>query len=167
MTVKKNIYSIFHYTSALIIKRKRKNMFMKKALLVLCLLLAGGYTMNAQATFAPVGAEWWYGGNNLHGSFVNIPKTWFQHVQSVGDTVVAGTACRKLTITGTTKNATDPETVSSLFVYDNTDTVFVFSDHAGKFIPLNILMYTRVILYACPAYSITMATVPFVMWSIR
>lgn len=111
---------------------------MKHTLLVLCLLLLAGPGASAQNSFAPVGAEWWYGGNNRHGSFIPLEQSWLQHVQAVGDTALTGIPCRKLTITGTLPFVPTAAFKNPLYVYDNTDTVFVFSERAGKFIPLYI-----------------------------
>ncbi len=67
---------------------------------------------------------------------------WQTHVLSAGDTVIGGTPCRKLVNTRSRREGPRLDTVlvttNTAFVYDNTDTVFVYSGNAGKFIPLYI-----------------------------
>lgn len=105
----------------------------------------------AQQTFAPVGAEWWYSGRYYdyidpsgYDEHNPLPANynWVTHVQSAGDTVIAGIACQHLVCTHKIRMATNPDSIrtgnGSVFVYDNTDTVFVYSDNAGRFIPLYI-----------------------------
>ncbi|WP_118976270.1 T9SS type A sorting domain-containing protein [Taibaiella koreensis] len=116
---------------------------MKKLLLFILLCIP---IMNyAQTTFAPVGAEWWYGGNygdyaDPQSPFVN--STWVDHVKSVGDTVVNGIPCRQLVTTVRSRSADNPDvvhtSVKTTFVYDNTDTAFVYANTSGKFIPLYV-----------------------------
>lgn len=116
---------------------------MKKVLLLILLFIP---VLNyAQNTFAPVGAQWWYGGN--YGDYVDqqfpfTNSTWVDHVTSTGDTVIDGTPCRKLVTDIRTRSATNPDIIhtssKTTFVYDNTDTTFVYSGNPGKFIPLYI-----------------------------
>lgn len=114
---------------------------MKKVLLLILFCIP---VMNyAQSTFAPVGAEWWYGGDNIDYidfQLMDVRSTWMSHVQSVGDTVIAGMPCRQLLTTTRSRYANLPDTIfsqsGSTFVYDNTDTVFVYS--SGSFIPLYV-----------------------------
>lgn len=123
---------------------------MMRILFVICLCLP--FLSYAQQTFAPVGAEWWYSGNyydyiaeQSYDRFNPAPPnyTWVTHVQSVGDTVIAGISCRHLVCSDKVRMATNPDSIRSggnrsVFVYDNTDTVFVYSGNAGRFIPLYI-----------------------------
>ncbi len=121
---------------------------MKRKLLYLLLfvsLMAG--KSQAQNTFAPVGAEWWYSGDNYN--FTDYPGgvspniTWIDHVVSVADTTIQGISCRKLLATRTQKSSISPNNssvslTSSMYVYDNTDTVFLFDQATNNFLPLYI-----------------------------
>src|SRR5436305_1164012 len=117
-------------------------MLMKKVILFLCLLLTTGYEMNAQATFAPLGAEWWYNGNNwnyMYGPLDGmLNETWSDHVIVTGDTVIQGINCRKVVATRTSKTGLHPDSlfvsaVATMYFYDNTDTVFFFNSASGSF----------------------------------
>lgn len=111
---------------------------MKKTALLLSFLFFAWLAAKGQNTFAPVGAEWWYGSSPF-GSTVNIPGSWLQHVQSVGDTTIVGISCRKLTVEGTIPvRPSDAVFKNPFYIYDNTDTVFVFSERQSRFIPLYI-----------------------------
>lgn len=122
---------------------------MRKILLLtaLCFCWFGQSRSYAQNTFAPVGAEWWYAGDNFDfsdypgGVWPNI--TWIDHVVSVGDTTIQGINCRKLVATRTQKSSFNPNASSlsltgSMYVYDNTDTVFLFDQATNGFQPLYI-----------------------------
>lgn len=119
---------------------------MKKLLFLFLTSLLAPFCNQAQDTFAPVGAEWWYGGDNYDYSFWPGSEEnfkWVDHVQSLSDTMVAGVNCRKLTATRIRKNGITPDSAftalaSTFYVYDNTDTVFIFSDSSSKFIPLYV-----------------------------
>lgn len=111
---------------------------MKTFLLLIATCLVSALTGYSQQSFAPVGAEWWYGLDTYLLPPPGVSVGFVQHVQSVKDTVVAGTACRKLTVTTIRNNDTSSRLPATFFVYDNTDTVFVFSDTANKFIPLYV-----------------------------
>jgi hypothetical protein len=122
---------------------------MKNLLLIITAAILLPMYGNAQNTFAPVGAEWWYGGDNF--SYSNWPGglsitgnfTWTDHVQSTLDTTIDGQPCRKVIVTRMQKNNPSPDSVflsgtKSLYFYDNTDTVFVFNEKANMFTPLYI-----------------------------
>ncbi len=120
---------------------------MKNTLLMLCLLLLAGRGIHAQNAFAPVGAEWWYHGNNwdyYYGPDDWITnETWIDHAVVTADTVIQGISCRKVIVTkewhsGQRMDTTFTESFSFYF-YDNTDTVFFFSRRSSQFEPLYIL----------------------------
>lgn len=84
----------------------------------------------AQATFAPVGAEWYH--NMGFGVF---------HSVVTGDTTINGIACRNIAVRPLIKNPEQaPGNISryNFYVYDNTDTVFIYNDLFGKFTPLYV-----------------------------
>jgi hypothetical protein len=98
----------------------------------------------AQNTFAPLGAEWWY-----HGDFYYVGPTsggGTMHLASVGDTTIQGIIARNLAVTTITHtyyypnsndNRTDT-THNELYVYNNDDTVFCYNKRLSEFTPLYI-----------------------------
>lgn len=104
---------------------------------LLCsLILFCGWMLNeapkaiAQNSFAPVGAEWYH--NMGFGVF---------HSVVTGDTVLNGIACRHIAVRPMVKNPERaPSSISSydFYVYDNTDTVFIYNNLFGKFTPLYV-----------------------------
>ncbi len=102
----------------------------------------------AQNTFAPLGAEWWYQGSNWDYIFAPpgwvVNETWTDHVAVTGDTTIQGISCRKVVATRTKKAGWNPDSSfvalrSEAYFYDNTDTVFSFNGAAGSFQPLYVL----------------------------
>lgn len=99
---------------------------MKK--LFLSLLLIGAWLVKdapgafAQTPFAPVGAEWYH--DMAYGVF---------HSVVTGDTVINGISCRHIAVLPMVKNSLQAPPVGNLstynfYVYDNTDTVFIYND---------------------------------------
>ena len=86
--------------------------------------------VNAQTQFAPAGSEWYH--TQAYGVF---------HSFYNGDTVINGTACRKVKREANTTgywrdmglNVLDLQT---LYVWNNNDTVFAFNAFFNKFTPL-------------------------------
>jgi len=123
---------------------------MKKHLLfaVLVLLLARP-TSNAQGTFAPVGAEWWYGGDCYSydywcelGITVAGSSGWTDHMQSVKDTTILGKQARMLAATRY-QRSTSTNTVligkrDTFYVYNTGDTVFAYDKVISDFTALYV-----------------------------
>jgi hypothetical protein len=118
---------------------------MKKILLpvyFLCCLLLAGPGLQAQE-FAPIGATWCYHGDIKYFGYSAGPaNSWTDNLVVESDTVVAGVACRKI-VARRDERKLDQQLISNsivrdYFVYDNTDTVFLYSEHLEKFIPLYV-----------------------------
>jgi hypothetical protein len=82
--------------------------------------------------FAPVGAEWHY--NARYGIF---------HAKVEKDTVIKGTACRKISCTSYidsiwTARGLHVSDKPDIYVYDNADTVFMYNVIFKKFTPLYV-----------------------------
>jgi hypothetical protein len=110
-------------------------------LYILFLTVISGYTLHAQS-FAPVGAYWCYTGSSsiLTAEPLETAK-WTDTVRSEKDTIVNGVACRKLSAyrRELRLNFTDTfRTTANYYVYDNTDTVFIYSPFHEDFVPLYI-----------------------------
>jgi hypothetical protein len=117
---------------------------MKKILFFITILTgfilpSGSY---AQNSFAPLGAEWWYTGNNWDYVFSPpgwiVNETWTDHVTVVADTSIQGISCRKLVAVRTKKNGSNPDSAfvalnAVYYLYDNTDTVFIFNEATNGF----------------------------------
>jgi hypothetical protein len=122
-----------------------------KKLLFFIAALAGFYLPSnsyAQNSFAPLGAEWWYSGNNwdyaLYPPGWGTNETWIDHVSVVVDTSIQGISCRKLVATRIKKSGLNADSAfvagnTEFYLYDNTDTVFIFNEVANRFQPLYIL----------------------------
>jgi hypothetical protein len=160
---------------------KIQPLIMKKFLLLACVTLCAFFTSQAQNTFAPVGAEWWYAGNNFdyNSAPSTLPayqkSTWTDHLKSIKDTVINGTNCRQLKVTRMQKNATKPDSVfvadtAFIYLYDNTDTVFVFNQKALQFTPLYIFNTPVGDTVTLPAFDTTyhsIDTFSYVMDSVK
>lgn len=103
----------------------------------------------AQNTFAPVGAEWWYGGYNIdyaYGTFQpdwNGIWTWTDHVVSIKDTVITGQNCRQLQATRMERHSDHPDSTymalqKFMYLFNNDDTVFILNESIGNFSPLYV-----------------------------
>lgn len=121
----------------------KKNLFYT-VLIFLVLMTRPGY---AQYTFAPVGAEWWYGGNNFdYAWFQDVYENWADHLQSVKDTIVAGIPCRQLTAVRYGKSNVSLESANTatiryrdtFYIYNTGDTVFVYDKAISNYTPLYI-----------------------------
>lgn len=121
---------------------------MKKRLQLIAAFLILSTAGYAQTTFAPVGAEWWYGGKLFDYTFWDdFHIRWVDHMQSVKDTFLAGESCRMLTTTRYQKSVYNPNTVSiryndTFFLYNTEDTVFVYDEIISNFTPLYIFNVT-------------------------
>ena len=119
---------------------------MRKFLLftALCFCCLGQSRSYAQNTFAPVGAEWWYGGAlEYYSAFAGELGNWqwVDHMQSVKDTLVAGKSSRMLAAVRYQKNNGSVSYVHSrdtFFIYNNEDTVFSYNKYTSDFTPLYI-----------------------------
>jgi len=97
-------------------------------------------------SFAPLGAEWCFHGRDIDYYYTNnsgpVRTNWVDKVVVEKDTVVAGLACRMLSLQRQEKTNYNPNLVPKqsghIFIYDNTDTVFVYSDFHQMFVPLYI-----------------------------
>ncbi|WP_157977176.1 T9SS type A sorting domain-containing protein [Taibaiella helva] len=116
---------------------------MKKQLLILVFLIlvfrAGSY---AQGTFAPVGAEWWYGGDCFdYESWGDSGIWWADHMQSVKDTTVLNKPARMLTATRYQQYASSSIMIGkrdTFYIYNTADTVFVYDAVVAEYTPLYI-----------------------------
>ncbi len=115
-------------------------------ILITCLLFAGKKGQ-AQGDFAPVGAEWYYAGNNYDYMFFwqewTVNQKWVQHMQSVKDTTFLGVSCRKLDAVSYNRDGKKPDSLfiggtGSFYLYDHADTVFAYNKWLGKFTPLYV-----------------------------
>ncbi len=120
---------------------------MKKIALFFFLLCLTSLCVNAQNSFAPVGAEWWYSGNNVSYTYgpldMPVNETWTDHLLVTGDTTIQGVDCRKVTATRMKKTGHNPDSSfvdghKTMYFYDNTDTVFYWHIPSGRFEPLYI-----------------------------
>ncbi len=103
-----------------------------KLLFSFLLLFLFSLSLRSQTMFAPPGSEWYHGMG--WGVF---------HSYYAGDTVISGTACRKII-----RNADveEPEAnqglhvddLPTLYVYNTTDTVFVYNTIFSRFTPLYV-----------------------------
>jgi hypothetical protein len=97
-------------------------------------------------SFAPLGAEWCFHGRDIDFQYPNnsgpLRTNWVDHVIVEKDTVVAGQECRMLSIQRREKTNYNPNLIPKqsghVFMYDNADTVFVYSDYYQMFVPLYI-----------------------------
>jgi len=103
---------------------------MKKIILTALLLLP--LITNAQTTFAPPGSEWYH--SQYYGAY---------HCYYAGDTVINNVASRIIVRKALTR---DPyysqglhvDDQSAIYVYNNTDTVFIYNRYVHRFTPLYI-----------------------------
>src|ERR1700748_3332033 len=123
-----------------------KNPTMKKVILFLLLGFAIHLQSQAQTAFAPIGAEWWYGGDvfDCASPLLSQPEAsfWTDHVKATGDTTINGTFCTILTASRIKSANGNKDTFTTQFyMYDNTDTVFVYNDSMAGFAPLYIFNF--------------------------
>ncbi len=120
---------------------------MKRKIALLLVLFAPVYPLYVQDTFAPLGAEWWYQGDNYHFTTwqgdLYFNETWTDHVQVTKDTLINYISCREVKVSQTTLDGRDPDyPVESepryWYFYDNRDTTFVYNGHLQRFMPLYI-----------------------------
>lgn len=108
----------------------------------MALLCLYGMALKAQNTFAPVGAEWWYGGDcRDYDNWCESGIWWADHMQSVSDTTLLGKPARMLVATRHQKGKSTGVTIGkrdSFFVYDHSDTVFVYDKVISNFTPLYV-----------------------------
>jgi Secretion system C-terminal sorting domain len=94
-----------------------------KTISSILLLLTTLFTAKAQ-TFAPAGSEWFHStGFSVYHSYNN------------GDTIIGGITCHKIV---RINNDTHPFQLRTVYLYDNTDTVFAYNDIFSRFTPLFI-----------------------------
>lgn len=122
-------------------------------ILLLILITLAPFHVSAQHIFAPVGAAWWH--YNVQGpimSGIGAPPgtaseiSFSYHARSVADTVIDGISCRKVTTAYREKmnGPIRPDfgfgegPVKDCYIYDNTDTVFVFNENFGRFTPMYV-----------------------------
>ena len=85
-------------------------------LFLVCSIALRSYSQTNE--FAPIGATWWYNYEYFSGSG-------YLQLQSVGDTVIGGVNCRKITKTLVQKDLSNPDAVVDTFYLDNE---YVYSD---------------------------------------
>lgn len=110
---------------------------------LLLLTVCSCLSVKAQGDFAPVGAEWYYYlelGNPFNSDLTrNIIQVW-----SDKDTLIEGTACRKVNIKhwykwkGTSSHIPHQSFKGPFYFYDNKDTVFVHNETFDRFTPLYV-----------------------------
>lgn len=101
--------------------------------ILLLILLALANVSNGQ-TFAPIGAKWHYSSSGNGTSPINAE---YYLYESVSDTLVAGHACKKISVTYYKYNgAITPQT--PVFTYQTGDTVFYYNNIYLKYFPLYI-----------------------------
>lgn len=112
------------------------------------LLVFAFFNAAAQNSFAPIGAEWHYFGTYHSGMGHGADLHTLYRMKVSGDTSINGTSCRKIEQTAIAKTVeflaghvlTDQDTTAlrELYVYDNTDTVFIYNENFGRFTPLYV-----------------------------
>ncbi len=104
---------------------------------ILCLLLTASCRLLTAQTnnFAPVGAKWWYGYND--GWF----GSGYWILESVGDTLIEGVTCRRISVTEFIVDETIP--------FDDVDTFYLddFYIYEDSGVVYNYLMDTFFVLY--------------------
>ena len=88
--------------------------------------------LHAQTTFAPTGSEWYH----------TMPYGVY-HSYNAGDTIINGIACRKIVRNAETADpwysmGLQVNNLSTLYVYNTTDTVFVYNTFFYRFTPLYV-----------------------------
>ena len=125
-----------------------KSTTMKKCSLFALILTVLFFKSEAQNTFAPIGAEWWYDADSYDYTPIILPGItqqyyWTDHAKVTGDTVINGTTCNKIEVSRMQSQSPKPDSIylaqqKTYYVYDNTDTVFIYSGYASQFRPLFI-----------------------------
>ncbi|MEQ8519417.1 MAG: T9SS type A sorting domain-containing protein [Cytophagales bacterium] len=110
---------------------------MKKLLLITFSLLTFNFSLftfhySFSQSFGQLGSEWYFDGN--HGG--PCPQVCsYVHVQSVSDSIINGKTCHKLIANHTWhNNISNTYTYPSMFVYEESDTVFMWSPVNQKFL---------------------------------
>lgn len=105
---------------------------MKNTLLFFLLALLATTTAKAQGdSFAPIGAEWYYGSRNYY----NFPH--YSRFRVEKDTMVVGVACRKISGIYVPRDSIS-RPLDDIYVYSTRDTVFYYNHTFGRFTPLYI-----------------------------
>ena len=96
------------------------------------LLSLAFFSSHAQTMFAPPGSEWYH--HMSDGVF---------HSYYVGDTTISGIACRKVIRNASVKEplagmGLHVEDLPTIYVYNNSDTVFVYNTIFSRFTPLYV-----------------------------
>ncbi len=111
----------------------------------LCCITVNNFRVNAQEVFGPIGAEWHYYG--VYYSFSSgVRMATLYHDVVTGDTVIQGINCRKLEQSAIAKTIfsgsggvlLDTQKFRTLYLYNNTDTVFIFNENFDRFTPLYV-----------------------------
>lgn len=112
----------------------------------LFLSLSSGIYAQESVQFAPLGAEWWYSGEWAEEEDSSPDDPYIinkiTHYKSVEATVYNDQTCRRIEVTNYSlvngSSSYSSGTGESLYVYDNMDTVFYFSQLHEKFVPMYI-----------------------------
>jgi hypothetical protein len=127
---------------------------MRKMLLLTIVFIywLGNSSSYAQSTFAPVGAEWWYYSDHNDGWDILFSLI---HAKATHDTLLDGKTCQVIEQERITKYVTkftdnspwiigqaDTTPIPTIYVYDQSDTVFIYNAFFGKFTPLYIYNVT-------------------------
>jgi hypothetical protein len=121
---------------------------MRKIAFLTFLLLSSFLKIQAQNTFAPLGAEWWYGGDSYDYTpqifeGITLRYFWTDHLKVTNDTTINNIPCRQLLAERKMVAYTPTDTIhiekdTTYFVYDNTDTAFIYYPSLAIFRPLYI-----------------------------
>lgn len=113
------------------------------------MLIIAGYTGIAQTQFAPEGAHWY-----------NWADGGYYHSYTDGDTVISGITARKIhrkAIVGSGSWATSQ---SDIYVYNTSDTVFVYNIYFSRFTPLYIFNVNQGDTIHIPSFFDTTSSYP-------
>ncbi|MBX2909998.1 MAG: hypothetical protein KF706_10230 [Chitinophagales bacterium] len=90
--------------------------------------------INAQQTFAPLGAKWYY---SSASQGIAPPDAAYWLYESKKDTIINGISCQKIS-TSKINYLGNQISGTSLLVYTTNDTVLYFNNYVKKFVPLYI-----------------------------
>lgn len=91
------------------------------------IVFLSAFSVEAQTIFAPAGAEWHH--HHRDGYF---------HSYITGDTIISGTACRKIRQETVVPPSSWAGTFPTIYTYTSGDTVFVYNKYFSSFTPLYI-----------------------------
>lgn len=107
------------------VNRPSKFAYMKLVYTIIFLLLSS-LSFSQSNEFAPIGTKWWY-------QYSNFSLSGYKILESVGDTVISGHNCRKLSSTIYVKDLSNPDsdldTISqeAVYIYSDSGLVYIFA----------------------------------------